>query len=299
MDNIYLKKYLKYKSKYLELLQFGSAGLPPKQPNVPTELKIITKKEERWKGLYIALPIDAKTRLGQNLQHRDPNLQFTDYKEDHVGVHLSLLNIYILDNSPLDRLLRNPTHYRTICSNIVEIFRNIIRTSTSTELTILSTPNQYKELGAFYVKEFITLPIYQKFRLDVNNYLMKVNIEGIGATIYNNDDFTQRVDTSNKRETREYKIYSVKGNPTLKHVMANTEYDIKWTPHLSLFRTNGLSSQDIKAKHALFTQKARKHPVSQIRLWPQYPSPLNKDDGGDVTTLYFAYHHRNPTFLPV
>ena len=100
MENIYLEKYLKYKSKYLELLQFGSAGLPPpKQPNVPTELKNITKKKDRWKGLYIALPIDAKTTLGQNLQHRDPNLQFTDYKEDHVGVHLSLLNIYILDTT--------------------------------------------------------------------------------------------------------------------------------------------------------------------------------------------------------
>jgi hypothetical protein len=81
--------------------------------------------------------------------------------------------------------------------------------------------------------------------------------------------------------------------------MANTEYDIKWIPHLSLFRTNGLSSQDIKAKHALFTQQAATHAVSQIRLWPANPSPLNKGPGGDATTLYFAYHHLNPTFIPV
>jgi hypothetical protein len=295
MENIYLEKYLKYKSKYLELLQFGSAAAAAPQPTPQPFLG-------NHKTLYIAIPIERHSQLGQNLFIRDAKLQFSDYV-NVLGVHLSLLQVSVRTGSQLDRLLSDPINYGIICNTIVGMFRTIINNSSATtDLTLTSIPRTYKVLGTYYCKMYTNTisAASENLRKQVNEYLLQLEAHGIrvpptAGWWANNVDLDRK--KQNKHNILAYKVFSLRGqnqNP----VIAQSQYFTAWEPHLSIFKIpKSMSPTQVTQKGIAFMRNG-KSAISQIRLWPATTTnPALRGNGGDITHIYFVYDFKSHLFI--
>ena len=253
-----------------------------------------------FKTLYIGLPIDSKSTLGQNLSARDSKLEFSDYK-NKLGTHLTLIMINVSVNTNLHRLLSNSADYEQICGNITQMFRDIIKnTKDNKELILSSIPNNYEQLNSYYTKKYSsTFAKYTDFRKQINEHFMQFSAGLAPGPIPN--WWKQNVVVSDKKNVLNYKLFSLRqptGRP--KPIIAQSQHFTDWLPHLSIFNTtkpSKMTSAEIEERARLFKQNALAHSISQIRLWPKDNVHLNKGTGGDITHMYFSYDFKNHLYI--
>ena len=272
------EKYIKYKKKYIYLKKLlqqsnhnsinggGCDWSSPVKASPITSSNITKPWNANSNLLYIALVISKKSEVGIEIEARTSkvsgNSAFISYGSGKlISPHISLLQIYIKENSFLDNHFKSALQH--IGNKVMQIYLETFK-----DITIHSSYDEYAILGKFLTRNYNDnnpnrqlLDKAKKaqtyFRNKLNNYIFEEILVEQLTNIYIG---TFKPFQGGSGQMFEH--YCIKSQTYPDSILAEgTYFTDGWNPHVSLFRTTDIGL--VKK----FRSAAGYHNMSYINLW--------------------------------